>query len=152
MFRWPTEKSVSVHLCLIPLCSFLIAAPIWDAYPSSNQHNRPTFAYDNEQPTPNQHEAFHCATADDYGTEFVVINAGKNNLKRKFAIHRNLICPASLQVTTTFNELIGKPEVLEIILCDENPTIFQAFYDWLYSGQVREASNITGSFLRRYIG
>jgi hypothetical protein len=74
----------------------------------------------------------------------VVIDAGKNNLKRKFAIHRNLIRRASLQVTTTFNGLIGKPGVPEITLCDEDPTVLQAFYDWLYSGQVREAEQYNG--------
>ena len=65
-------------------------------------------------------------------------------LKRKFAIRRNLICRASLQVATTFNGLIGKPGVPEIILCDEDPTTFQAFYDWLYSGQVQEAEQYNG--------
>jgi hypothetical protein len=29
-------------------------------------------------------------------------------------------------------------------LCDEGPTVFQAFYDWLYSGQVREAEQYNG--------
>jgi hypothetical protein len=74
----------------------------------------------------------------------MVINASKNTLKRKFAVHHNLICRASLQVTTTFNRLIGKPGVPKITLCDEDPTVCQAFYDWLYAGQVRGAKQYNG--------
>ena len=40
--------------------------------------------------------------------------------------------------------MIGKPGVPEIILCDEDLTIFQAFYDWLYSGQGRKAEQYNG--------
>ena len=55
---------------------------------------------------------------------------------REYAIHKNLICASADFFDRAFNGRFVEGREQKLTLPEEDPLLFQLFYDWLYSGRV----------------
>jgi hypothetical protein len=70
------------------------------------------------------------------GVDFVTIEAGKSEDKRKFNVHKDLIFAASPSFKATFNGGWKETSARSMPRTDMNPKVFAAFLDWLYFRRV----------------
>lgn len=76
----------------------------------------------------------HCKLSP--GTEIVSITVGQPETLQVFTVHKDLICRSSEFFQKAFNGGFSEAREGRMTLPDECPMVFEAFYEWLYSGFV----------------
>ena len=79
----------------------------------------------------------------DHGTDVVVIVVGHGDTQKEFAVHKRLICGLSTFFNKTFNGAFKESAEQRVELPDENPMVFEAFYEFLYAGKMRSSYRYT---------
>ncbi|KAL9126252.1 MAG: hypothetical protein Q9217_004665 [Psora testacea] len=67
---------------------------------------------------------------------FIYLSIGREPHNRTFGIHKGLLCQNSKYFHAAFNGPFTEASSGQISLADENPTIFDIVYTWLYTGKL----------------
>jgi hypothetical protein len=74
----------------------------------------------------------------DFGEDMVTIQVGQAPTIREFKLHKNLISRSSDFFRSAFEGFFIESSQQKLRLPEEHPDVFEAFCDWLYSGDIHD--------------
>jgi hypothetical protein len=110
--------------------------PAVDPYLMSNKHGAKTILT-------NASEDGFPVTARAHGSDIVTVLVGSGEKSHKFAIHKSLLCQASLYFQRALTGKFKEAETGSLQLQEDCPMAFEVLYQWLYSGKIMSAKFYT---------